>query len=84
MLQLSTPVNNLKMVGLVYASKLYKLGIETVGDLLYHIPTRYENYSIRSDIQSLQIGDQVTVIGVIKESKNIFTKSNKRIQTSRK
>lgn len=80
MLELHTPVTALKMVGLTYASKLKKLGIETVGDLLYHVPSRYENYSLRSNIKALQIGERVTVIGTVKDSKNIYTKGNKKIQ----
>ena len=73
MLDLKTPITRLHMVGIIYAQKLIKLGIETVGDLLYHIPFRYQNYSIVSKINLLQIGETVTVTGKVEKFKNKYT-----------
>ena len=39
----STPVSALNGVGKVRATQLSKLGISTVGDLIYHFPRAYEN-----------------------------------------
>lgn len=71
------------MVGPVYADRLGKLGIKTIGDLLYHLPSRYEDFSIISKIGLLQIGEHVTTIGTVTEMKNIFTRNGRRIQKAR-
>lgn len=43
-----------------------KLGIETVRDLLWHFPARYEDYSKITKIADLKPGEQVTVRGEIR------------------
>lgn len=64
----------------LYASRLEKLGILKLEDFLYHIPTRFEDYSNNIQISKLQIGDIVTIKGKVIDIKNIFTKSFKKIQ----
>lgn len=39
----STPLTDLKGVGSKVATKLYKLGLYTVQDMLFHLPHRYED-----------------------------------------
>lgn len=80
MLSLTIPVTSFKMIGPVYAAKLKKLGVETISDLLYHIPFRYEDFSIVSKISLLQAGEKVTVAGTVSSIKNIYTKHGKKIQ----
>lgn len=63
-----------------YASRLEKLNIFRLEDLLYHIPSRYEDYSIISAIAAVQPGETVTIQGTILEIKNEFTKNYKKIQ----
>ncbi len=77
---LDTPVEKLPRAGKAYAEKLEKLNIFTFGDLLLHIPSRYENYSIISPIDNLQEGETVTVIGTITELKNTHISKFKTIQ----
>jgi ATP-dependent DNA helicase RecG len=62
-LKLDTPVTYLKGVGPARAEALRRLGIVSAGDLLYHIPHRYEDASTVSRISSLETGMQGTVIG---------------------
>ena len=62
-LLLETPVNYLKGVGPARAEALKRLGVITAGDLLYHIPHRYEDASTVSPIATLETGMQATVIG---------------------
>ena len=50
---LDTPVTYLKGVGPVRAEALRRLGIVTAGDLLFHVPHRYEDASTVSLIKSL-------------------------------
>ncbi|MBU4299513.1 hypothetical protein KJ636_05740, partial [Patescibacteria group bacterium] len=42
---LSTPIENLPRVGPQYQKKLKKLGIKNVGDIIFHFPHRYEDFS---------------------------------------
>jgi len=66
-----------------YASRLEKLGIKRLYDFLYHIPFRYENYSLISKIGNVQAGEIVTIKGTVIEIKNEFTKSWKRLQKAK-
>jgi ATP-dependent DNA helicase RecG len=64
-LYLDTPVAYLKGVGPVRAAALRRLGIVTAGDLLFHVPHRYEDASTVSAISSLEPGMDGTVIGTV-------------------
>lgn len=80
MLDLSTSVTSLFMIGPVYGTRLQKLGIFTVEDLLYHLPFRYEDYSQMTKINMLTPEKKLSVAGVISEMKNIYTRHGKKIQ----
>lgn len=80
MLTLSSPISAIRMISSVYASRLEKLGIATVGNLIFHIPFRYDDYSQMSKIALLSPDVPVTVIGEIAEFKNLFTKYGKNLQ----
>lgn len=58
---LSTPIAELSRVGKAAASRLRRLHIETVEDLLHHYPRRYEDYSETRQIADVKVGDEVTV-----------------------
>lgn len=75
-----TPIRFLSQVGPIVAGKLKKLGIETVGDLLWHLPFRYEDYSLISKIGTLQAGEKVTVIADVREIKNVYTRRGLAMQ----
>ncbi len=45
--------------------QLQRLGINTIGDLLYHFPFRYDDFSQQVTIDQLQPGQTVTVRGVV-------------------
>src|SRR3990167_714244 len=77
-----TSLSNLPYVGPAYVSKLKRLGLLTVKDLLYHLPTRYENFQLVSKISFLQPGETVSVTGRIIDIKNVFTKNGKRLTQS--
>ena len=55
----------LQGVGPRHAETLGKLGLYTLGDLLYYYPRRYDDYSQLKPIRELFYGEQVTVIGTI-------------------
>ena len=52
-------------VGPRHAQTLAKLGLHTLGDMLYYFPRRYDDYSQLKPIHRLFYGDEVTVIGTI-------------------
>ena len=52
-------------VGPRHASMLTRLGLNTLGDMLYNFPHRYEDYSQLKPIREVFYGQQVTVIGEV-------------------
>ncbi len=65
MISLDAPISLIKRIGPRLAEKLAKLQLRTVKDLLWHFPSRYEDFSNIRKIADLRIGEQVTVQGVI-------------------
>src|SRR5690606_9513950 len=55
----------LQGVGPRNAESLARLGMQTLGDMLYYFPRRYDDYSQLKPIKDLFYGEQVTVIGTI-------------------
>ncbi len=55
----------LQGVGPRNAESLARLGLQTLGDMLYYFPRRYDDYSQLKPIKDLFYGEQVTVIGTI-------------------
>ena len=80
MMQLEDSVESLPKVGPTYASRLENLGIFTIRDLLIHIPHRYLDFSLTSDIAGLQPGEVATVSGQVVSLKNQYTRSGRKLQ----
>src|SRR5881394_2622222 len=78
-LRLDMPVTYLKGVGPARAEALAKLGVLTAGDLLFHIPHRYEDASTVAPISSLETGMNATVIGRVISKGVIPTRKGLRI-----
>ena len=64
-LALDTPVTYLKGVGPVRGEMLARLGIKVAGDLLRHVPHRYEDASTVTPIVRADIGLDITVLGQV-------------------
>jgi ATP-dependent DNA helicase RecG len=64
-MDLGAPVQFAKGVGPQRAAALAKAGIRTVEDLLYHVPTRYEDRRQLAKIADLRPGMKVSVAGVV-------------------
>jgi ATP-dependent DNA helicase RecG len=73
---LAQPVTVIDGVGAVTARRLQTLGAETVHDLLYLFPRRYDDYSLLKPINRLEYGEQVTVIGTVWETRARRTRNN--------
>ncbi|MFK7885743.1 MAG: ATP-dependent DNA helicase RecG [Gammaproteobacteria bacterium] len=65
-------VTTLKGVGPALAEKLAKLGIETVVDVLFHLPLRYEDRSRVVPIGSLSPGQRVVVVANVELTEVVF------------
>ncbi len=67
---LNAPTHVLDGVGPKLSQTLSRLGMETLGDMLYNFPRRYDDYSKLKPINRLWYGDEVTVIGTVKSVVN--------------
>jgi ATP-dependent DNA helicase RecG len=75
MLELSTPVQYTKGVGPRIGEVLAAKGIHTVGDLLHHLPFRYEDRLNPRGISELRAGEMATVVGEVRNSGLVRTRS---------
>lgn len=76
-----TDVMFIKGVGPRLAGVLNKIGIYTATDLLTYYPRKYLDYSIRTSIKNLEIGEDVCVFGTIKSTSAYTTKRGLNIIT---
>jgi ATP-dependent DNA helicase RecG len=75
-------ITTLAGVGPATAERLAALGVETIQDLLYLFPRRYDDYSQLKPINRLQVGETVTVIGTIWETRARRSRNNQPIVQS--
>lgn len=69
MTTLNTKIEHLTGVGMSLKRTLNNLGIFYIEDLLYHIPFRYVDFSSKIAIGQAQVGQMVTLEGIITEVK---------------
>jgi ATP-dependent DNA helicase RecG len=62
---LNAPTTVLPGVGPRHAQTLTRLGLHTLGDMLYYFPRRYDDYSQLKTINRLIYGEETTVIGTL-------------------
>jgi len=70
-MNLLTPIEEIPRVGPQYQKRLKRLGIKTVGELFFHFPFRYEDFSEIAPISLIEIGKTVCIQGKITDIKNI-------------
>lgn len=75
MRNLDTPIQYVKGVGPQRSRILSKLGVETVSDMLYYLPFRYEDRSNFVSVKDAKKGDIATIRGEVKKVNNIRTKT---------
>lgn len=78
-LGLDAPVTQVSGIGDQNAARFKKLGVFTIGDLLYLFPTRYDDYSALKTIDQLEYNEQVTVIGRVASAWKQRTKTGQTI-----
>jgi ATP-dependent DNA helicase RecG len=74
---LNAPLTSIAGIGPKSAKTLKKLDLSTLGDLLWHLPRRYDDYSQLKTISQLFYGDEVTVIGTVEEVNTRTVRSGK-------
>lgn len=64
---LNASITTIPGIGPKSAKTLGKLGLQTLGDLLWHLPRRYDDYSQLKTINRLWYGEEVTIIGTVED-----------------
>lgn len=64
---LEAPLTTIRGIGPKSAKTLEKLDLYTLGDLLWHFPRRYDDYSELKTINRLWYGEEVTIIATVDE-----------------
>lgn len=67
MITLSTELSRIHGLGAQFLEKLHKLHITTVEELLWHFPSRYEDFSKVVPIGDLAVGMSATVAGIVRK-----------------
>jgi ATP-dependent DNA helicase RecG len=62
---IEAPLTRIQGIGPKSAKTLKRLGLETLGDLLWHLPRRYDDYSKLKTINRLWYGEEVTIIAAV-------------------
>ncbi|NRA62427.1 MAG: ATP-dependent DNA helicase RecG [Psychrobium sp.] len=65
---LTSPLTDLKGVGNKMAERLSKLGLNNVEDLLFHLPSRYEDRTKLYSLNQIRAGDHVSFVATIDSS----------------
>lgn len=78
-MDLQTPLSKLTGIGTTMASRLARLELTTLEDLIHYYPFRYDDFSAISSALEAQVNQKVTLKGEIWSIKNIYTRSRKVI-----
>src|SRR5260370_37211315 len=77
-LSLATSVKYLKGVGPKRAEALARLGVRSVGDLLYHAPHRYLDATTVTPLARAHVGQEVTCVGRVASTGVVPTRKGPR------
>lgn len=80
-MNLNTPIERIARIGPSYQKKLKKLRINTVQDLIFHFPHRYEDFSNLIPISETKIGEACCIQGKILRIENTKTWKKRMILT---
>jgi len=70
MLTLTTDITKINRVGVATARKLKRLGVETIQDLLFYFPFRYDDFTKLTKVEDLQHGMRANIVGQIELIQN--------------
>jgi len=80
---LDTPLEKAGGIYGAYLRGLKRLGLQTVRDLLYHFPRRYDDYTSLKPIHALMYGSTETVIATVEEVEQRRTFSGRLLISAR-
>ena len=75
----TTKIDDLPGVGYYFRSRLKKLGVETLEDLIYHFPFRYDDFSKIEKVRDVNPDEKITIEGVVRQIKNVRLRNGKFI-----
>ncbi|HET9133498.1 MAG TPA: hypothetical protein VFN90_04280, partial [Gemmatimonadales bacterium] len=78
-LRLDTPIQFLKGIGEKRAEAFARLGVESVQDLLHHLPHRYVDASAVTPLAQARVGDDVACVGTVVSKGVLPTRKGLRI-----
>lgn len=73
MYSFNSPLTKIPGIGERFAKKLASMNIFTAGDLLYHFPHRYEDFSVQKKIGEITLGENITIRGQVQSIKTTRT-----------
>lgn len=79
-MELISPITDLPKVGPILSKKFEKLGVRTINDLFYHVPSHYLDYSLVTTINKLHPDETATIHAKIVSITNVFSKRGVRMQ----
>ncbi len=79
---LHAPISSLSGIGPKLAKTLARLKLYEVGDLLWHLPYRYVDYSKLQTISQLRIGDEITIKATVWGLKSQPTRRGRKLTTA--
>ncbi|MBI2019160.1 ATP-dependent DNA helicase RecG [Candidatus Daviesbacteria bacterium] len=78
-MNLETPLSTLAGIGPGIVYRLKRLNLNSVKDLIYHFPYRYDDFSNTTSALDAKVGETLTLQGEIWSIANIYTRSRKII-----
>ena len=76
---LSAPTTAVRGIGDKQAALLEKLGLNTIEDMVYYFPNRYDDYSELKTIRDLTYGDEVTILAWVKSVKTFQVRKGRKV-----
>lgn len=74
---LTTPLKRVAGVAPKVAAAFRRLGVDTVADLLYHFPHRYDDYTSQKPIIELTLGEVHTIVAHVTDVQSRVTKNGR-------
>ena len=71
---LDSPITALRGMGPTHARHLQRLGVNSIRDLLYYFPHRYDDFSHLKTTVELQYGQEVTLVATIHDAQLVPTR----------
>jgi len=79
---LAAPLTSLSGIGPKLSGTLSRLNLNEVGDLLWHLPYRYQDYSNLQPISDLKIGEEVTIRATVWGVRTRRIKGDRKLSTA--